>query len=469
VVIYPPGEQLDGDTMTEAYLEPGTMANSGPFDGLDSVDGADKVTEHLDGKGMGRKQVNYRLRDWLISRQRYWGAPIPIVHCEKCGLVPVPEKDLPVLLPPDEKVDFIPKGRSPLSSVPEFIKTQCPKCDGPAERDPDTMDTFVCSSWYYYRFTDAANNKEPFTREASDYWMPVDQYIGGVEHAILHLLYSRFITKFLYDIGRISVDEPFESLFTQGMVLRNGEIMSKSKGNTVEVGNFIKTQGADTGRIVILQDNPPEKDMEWSDKGVAGARGFLSRIFRLVTGNLDLIPLLEQDGFLNRDSMGDRASELYLKINQTIRKVTRDTESFHFNTAVAAVMELLNMMGRSQSAETADEKEVFGWGLRRLITMTAPFAPHLAEELYELTGGRGSIFRRPWLEYDPEAVTGDLVTVVVQVNGKLRAKLDVAPDSGEDLLKELALGHEKIAKFTAGKTVRKVIVVPGKLVNLVVN
>lgn len=464
VVIQPPGKGLDPETMAEAYVEPGVMDNSGIFDGLPSEQGKGAVTEHLAEKGLGRAAVSYRLRDWLISRQRYWGVPIPMVHCPRCGVVPVPYEDLPVLLP-TVGVSFTPRGKSPLASVPEFIQTDCPRCGGEAERDPDTMDTFVCSSWYYIRFCDARNDSAPFSKEAAARLMPVDQYIGGIEHAILHLLYSRFLTKVLYDIGLTDCDEPFTSLFAQGMVLKGGTVMSSSKGTGVEAGPFIREQGVDTARITILFAAPPERDFEWTDEGVSGAKRFLNRVYRLIDKHSDLAREAKAFGFdLAKLSGFDR--DIYRKTNQTIKKVTDDTEAFHFNTAVAAIMELVKELYKYE--EKGGSPEVLGFCLRRLTQLLAPFAPHLAEELWHLIGEEGSIFREGWASYDPNALEAEEIMVVVQVNGKVRARLLVPADIDEQSLKKKSLSDERIQKYTRGKKIERMILVPRKLINIVV-
>ncbi|MDN5347294.1 MAG: leucyl-tRNA synthetase [Clostridia bacterium] len=467
VVIQPPDKLLEPDTLTEAYVDNGIMVNSGPFDGLPSAEGKKKVIEYLEKNGWGRRKVNYRLRDWLISRQRYWGAPIPIVYCDHCGIVPVPEEDLPVVLP--ENVEFRPTGESPLKYCPDFVNTECPRCGRPARRETDTMDTFVCSSWYFLRFTSPKEADAPFKRARLDYWMNVDQYIGGVEHAILHLMYARFFTKALHDFGLVGVEEPFQNLLTQGMVIKDGSKMSKSKGNIVSPEEIIDRYGADTARLFILFAAPPERDLEWSDQGVEGCYRFLNRVWRLVynychkvrtfgTGNAQATPLSAAD------------KELKRVIHATIKKVTEDIEErFNFNTAISAIMEMVNAFYRYQD-EVPPEEQNLGLvkeGLSTLIILLAPFAPHIAEELWQGIGREGSVHLESWPVYDPEALVQEEVTVVVQINGKVRDRIQVAAGLSEAELKKEALSRDKIAALLAGQQVVKVIVVPDKLINVV--
>ncbi len=457
VVIRPEGSDLDPKKMEDAFVDYGIMINSGEFTGLDSEKGIKAVTEYLKEKNLGGNAVNYKIKDWLISRQRYWGAPIPIIYCEKCGIVPVPEKDLPVLLPEHIK-DYIPRGKSPLAAVSEFINTSCPECAGPAVRDPDTMDTFVCSSWYFLRYLDPKNGREFCSMENARKWLPIDQYIGGIEHATGHLIYFRFFTKVLYDAGYIPVDEPATNLFTQGMVLKAGEVMSKSKGNAVPVGPFVEKHGADVARLTILFAAPPERDMEWSDEGVTGAQRFVERVYRIVMENKNLL--------IKKPSMRPESptqKKLYIKINQTIARVSGDLENFKFNTAIAALWELLNELYQYKKRD-----EYFGYGLFALVNLLSPFAPHLADELWFRIGNEGSLMTQKWLDYDPDYLTEDHISIVLQVNGRVRGHIDIPRDTDEEKIKSLALADERVSRHTDNKQIKKVIYVPNKLINVVI-
>lgn len=457
VVINPPGMELSAEEMQEAYADDGVLVNSGTFSGMNNREAIKAITEFMEEKGLGKKAVNYKLRDWLISRQRYWGAPIPIVYCEKCGIVPVPEDELPVLLPDD--VEFNPKGTSPLLECEEFLNTTCPRCKGPAKRETDTMDTFMCSSWYYYRYTDPRNDEKPFDQEKLDYWMPVDQYIGGVEHAILHLMYSRFFNKVMRDAGLVHVDEPFTNLLTQGMVLKDGAKMSKSLGNIVSPEDIIEKYGADTARLFILFAAPPEKDLEWSDQGVEGCFRFLQRVWRLVE---ELMPMLNAP---SGDEKADR--EVRRLVHKTIKKVTDDIEGrFNFNTAISAIMEMVNGLNSSKGKPVSGK--VIREAVETLLLLLAPFAPHITEELWERLGHETSIHLMSWPVADEAAMAEEEVEVVVQVNGKVRTKILMPAEITEEVMKEAALKHEKISSLLEGKTVVKVITVPRKLVNIVV-
>ena len=457
VVINPPGAALDASSMNEAYEEPGIMVASAEFTGLDTASGIAAVSRMLAEKGLGGPSVNYRFKDWLISRQRYWGAPIPIIYCDRCGMVPVPEKDLPVELPKDIK-DFVPKGRSPLAALDSFMDTKCPSCGGKARRDPDTMDTFVCSSWYFLRYLDAHNDQTFCAREQADQWLPIDQYIGGgSEHATGHLIYFRFFTKVLFDAGYLSVDEPADNLFNLGMVLKDGEVMSKSKGNAVPVGRFVQDHGADVARLTILYAAPPEREMEWSDEGVTGAERFMHRLHRLVLDNR----AMAASGAPS--SVTPESEGLYIKINQTIARVTHDLESFKYNTAIAALWELLNALYVTERRDG-----VFAYGLRTAIDLLSPFAPHLADELWSLGGGQGSLLEHPWLEPDEKYTASRSRTIVIQVNGRVRSHVEVSGTLSENEIKERALKDERVCRHTAGKTIKKVVYVPDKLLNLVV-
>ncbi|MEO0129466.1 MAG: leucine--tRNA ligase [candidate division WOR-3 bacterium] len=457
IVIKPKDNEINPENMSDAFIDYGIMVNSGEFNGLTSEQGIQAVTEYLQKKGMGGKEINYKIKDWLISRQRYWGAPIPIVYCDKCGIVPVPEKELPVLLP-DNIRDYIPRGKSPLAAVDEFINTTCPECRRPAKRDPDTMDTFVCSSWYFLRYLDPRNDKEFCSMENARKWLPIDQYIGGIEHATGHLIYFRFFTKVLYDAGYIPVDEPATNLFTQGMVLRNGEVMSKSKGNAVPVGPFVEKYGADVARLTILFAAPPERDMEWSDEGVTGAQRFIDRVYRIVTENQKAVA---------KEACGSPQTEnqkkLLIKINQTIQRVTDDLESFKFNTAIAALWELLNDLYQYKERD-----KFFGYGLYVMINLLSPFAPHLADELWNQVGFKGSLLTEGWIGYDSRYISEDQITIVLQVNGKVRGHIAVPLNTNEEKIKSLALADERIKRHTDNKQIKKIIYVPGKLINVVI-
>lgn len=463
VVIQGPDSSSTSESMTEAYVGDGVMVNSAVFNGLSVEDGKKALIKYMEEKGWGKGTINFRLRDWLISRQRYWGAPIPLVHCPNCGLVPVPEKELPVILPVD--VEFKPTGESPLNYVESFYKTTCPCCQGEARRETDTMDTFVCSSWYFERFCDPHNSEMPFGEAAVDYWMPVDQYIGGVEHAILHLMYARFFTKFLYDIKLLKCPEPFTNLLTQGMVLKEGSKMSKTKGNVVSPEEIINTYGADTARLFILFASPPERDLEWSDQGVEGSYRFLNRVWRLVMEYADLIkdvPLTDQHGKID-----DEARQVYFKTHATIKKVTDDIqERFNFNTAVSAIMELTNTLNGYRE-NPAPNLSVVKEGIVNLLLLLSPFSPHITEEMWQVVGFTESIHLQKWPVYKPEALIQDELEIVVQISGRVRDRITVPADASEDELRKQALASDRIKPMLEGKTVQKVIVVPGKLVNIV--
>ncbi len=466
VVIQPEGVTLDPDAMTEAYEAEGLMVNSGPFSGMSNRRGITAVIKYLQERGLGEGRVNYRLRDWLISRQRYWGAPIPIVYCDKCGVVPVPDEDLPVMLPMD--VAFKPTGRSPLEDHADFVNTICPTCGGPARRETDTMDTFMCSSFYYYRYTSPRNEDNAWDLDKVRQWLPVDQYIGGVEHAILHLLYSRFITKVLCDLKLVDNDEPFTNLLTQGMVLKDGAKMSKSKGNVVSPEDIVAKYGADTARLFILFASPPERDLEWSDQGVEGCYRFLNRVWRLVAplGNI-----LAVGGTPDRTTnLVGVNKDMRRMTHLAIKKVTEDVGNrFNFNTAVSAIMELVNAMYQYREVPECDRNAgVLREAVEVLLLLLAPFAPHITEELWALTGHEGSIHARSWPEYDPEATIEDEITIVVQINGRVRDRILVPADIKPDVMRELVMQQEKVQELIGDQKVIKVIPVPGKLVNIVV-
>ena len=460
VVIQPKDVNFSPDKMEQAYEEPGIMVNSDRFDGLWSEKGIDEVTDHVEKIGLGRKKTNYKLRDWLISRQRYWGAPIPMVHCEKCGIVPVPEKDLPVLLPKGN-MDFLPKGRSPLEDVKSFRETTCPKCNGKAQRDPDTMDTFVCSSWYLFRYTDPKNDREPFSKEKATWWLPVDKYIGGAEHATGHLLYFRFFAKFLYDIGWLPVEEPATELFNHGMVLdHNGEVMSKSKGNAVSPIDLMNKNGVDVSRIAVYFAAPSEKEIVWTGEGTIGASRFLKRIYDLALRT----KIKELNRKFKLEDLSDDDKITYKKLHQTIKKVSEDIYILQFNTAIASMMEFLNQF-QSVDSETS---QIYAYCVEKLTQILAPFAPHLAEELWKNFGHKESVFKSQWPKYDKGAVLEEQVTVVVQVNGKLRATLEVPLNTEKEKIERMALESDKVKNFIKDKHIIKTIHVANKLINLVV-
>lgn len=437
------------------------MINSGQFDGMNKDEAFDKIIEKLEEMGKGNKKTNFRLRDWLISRQRYWGCPIPVIYCPDCGIVPIDEKDLPVLLPTD--VEFTGKGESPLASSKTFTECSCPKCGKPARREIDTMDTFVDSSWYYMRYADNMNSDRPFDTDVVNNWLPVDQYIGGVEHAILHLLYARWFTKAFKKLGWTSHDEPFKNLLTQGMVLMDGSKMSKSKGNTVSPVELVEKYGADTARLFILFAAPPERDLEWSEQGVEGCFKFLNRVYRLV-GELAPVAKLELEfGNLTKADKDMRA-----KTNNTLKKVTEDlNDKFGFNTAIAALMELINDLYKYKELEDRNDA-VIKEAIKAVVVILAPFAPHLGEELWLMIGKEASVFDIGWPDYDKSAIQLDEVEIIVQVNGKVRNKINAPVGIDQDVMKNLALNDEKIKEFIEGKNVVKVIAIPSKLVNIVV-
>ncbi len=464
VVIQPEGESLSVQNMPEAYVGEGKMINSGTFNGLDNLEGIKKITAYLEQQGLGSYQVTYRLRDWLISRQRYWGAPIPVVYCQKCGTVPVPESDLPVELPMEVELSG---NRVPsLAQYNSFVLTNCPTCGGEARRETDTMDTFICSSWYFLRYTSPDCNDAPFEREEANYWMPVDQYIGGIEHAVLHLLYARFFTKVLFDKKMINAEEPFSRLLAQGMVYKDGAKMSKSKGNVVTPDEIVKQYGADTGRLFILFASPPEKDLDWSDQGVEGCHRFLRRIWRLAAECLEQFAAGE-----GSTAVTAQETELERHVHASIKKVTSDIEErFNFNTAISAIMELVNATyAYRQAVKSAEQNHaVLRETLEKTVLLLAPFAPHMAEELWRQLGYISSVHKQFWPEYDPEKLLVEEVEVVVQINGKVRGRIIVPSECTDDDLIEKARENERIGELLAGKDVAKTIIVPGRLVNIVV-
>ena len=448
------------DNMEQAYDEDGYLVNSGEFDGLTSAEARQKITEKLEKMGIGEEKVNYRLRDWLISRQRYWGCPIPVVYCPTCGTVLVPDDELPVKLPED--VDFVTDATSPLETNKEFLYCRCPKCGGDAKRETDTMDTFIDSSWYFLRYCDPKNDKIPFDKEKCDYWMQVDQYIGGIEHAILHLLYARFFTKVLHDAGMVTASEPFENLLCQGMVLKDGGKMSKSVGNVVSPEEIVSQYGADTARLFILFAAPPEKDLEWSERGVEGSYRFLKRVWSIV-GTYHQLAL--HDNTLSKDELALRR-----KLHQTIAKVTEDLDGkFAFNTAISAIMELVNDMYKFAEAHKEINANLKTEVLRNLLILLAPFVPHIIEELWQtLHASEKSVHEASWPVVDSSALVVDTVEIAVQVNGKLRATMEVSVSLQNNELEEKAKQLPGVQKFIEGKTIVKCIVIPKRIVNIVV-
>jgi leucyl-tRNA synthetase len=507
VVIQNNDGSLDPAVMTEAWTGEGKNVDSGPISGMPNIEGVEKMTSYIEEKVYGKRTVNYRLKDWLISRQRYWGTPIPVVYCDRCGIVPVPEEDLPVILPED--VQFTAK-ENPLRANPSFLEARCPKCGGKAKRETDTMDTFIDSSWYFERYCSPKQGNSPFCSEDVDYWMNVDQYIGGIEHAILHLLYARFFTKFLRDIGLTKADEPFERLLTQGMVIKEtyycandgyiypkevsddnrcskcgGQVeigriekMSKSKKNVVDPDEIVKRYGADTVRMFILFASPPERDLEWSESGVEGAYRFLNRLYRLY-GEIDplereTVAKIEQfeKQLLSAKDFDGLAREILYVTSKTIRKVTEDIEKrFRLNTAISSIMEMVNSLfslDRKEIEKQEPARLSYLYGLKTVLVLLSPFVPHITEELWHSIGFGGFLIDEPWPGYNPDLAREEIITVVVQVNGKLRSRLEVPHSTEDETLERLALEDEKVKKYTTGKTVAKVIVVQGKLVNIVV-
>ncbi len=472
LVIQPKDKELKLEDMTDAYEEDGIMVNSGKFDGMTNIEAMSAVSDEIERIGAGKRRVNYRLRDWLISRQRYWGAPIPIIYCPNCGEVLVPEEDLPVLLPEDVKFDA--GAKSPLATSESFLHCKCPKCGADATRETDTMDTFLCSSWYFLRYTDPKNDKAPFAKEANAYWGPVDQYIGGIEHAILHLLYSRFFLKVLRDAGMVDYDEPFTNLLTQGMVIKDGAKMSKSLGNVVSPEEILEKYGADTARLFILFAAPPERELEWSDQGVEGSFRFINRVWRIIWHYRESVALGQyyegKNGAHYEEALlTEPDKELRRALNATIKKVTEDIEQrFNFNTAISSLMELVNAMYAYKDAG------VYTCGLvhetvKDLLLLLAPFVPHVAEELWHsVIDENSSVHDQSWPAYDESALKVDNVEIVLQINGKVRGRLVVPSEASKEELEKVALADERIKSLIGDGTVRKVIAVPGRLVNIVV-
>ena len=454
------------DCKDSAYTEAGVLVNSGEFNGMPNEEAKKAITEKAVREGFGEFKTQFRLRDWLISRQRYWGAPIPVVYCDKCGIVPVPDEQLPVLLPKD--VDFSVVGKSPITTSPTFAQTICPHCGAPARRETDTMDTFVCSSWYYLRYSDPKNADKPFDRETVNKWLPVDQYVGGIEHAILHLLYSRFFTKALRDLGLLDFDEPFKNLLTQGMVLKDGSKMSKSKGNTVDPDEIFENYGADTARLFILSDSPPARDFDWSDAGVEGCYKFLNRVWRLIATNANDISLDYKLEFPLSKANDDMVRNVHIAIKGITNDIAND---FQFNTVISKYRELTNAIydWRNAKGEMDDEdKAVLSFAVLSLIKLMSPVAVHLSEEAWAELGGKTSIHDEPWCEWDENLAKASSITLVVQINGKVKDKIEVDEALSQEELKAEAMASQKVKELTEGKEIVKVIVVPKKLVNIVV-
>ena len=462
LVVNNPQGTLSLDNMDNAYTEPGILMASGEFTGMDSEKAKSAIIDWIEEHHVGKRKVNYRLRDWLISRQRYWGAPIPVIYCPHCGEVLVPESELPVRLP--ENVEFKQGAVSPLAQSAEFVQCTCPKCGRPAKRETDTMDTFICSSWYYLRYTDAVNDQAPFAHDKVNYWAPVDQYIGGIEHAILHLLYSRFVTKVLRDAGELDFSEPFHNLLTQGMVIKDGSKMSKSKGNIVSPEEIINKYGADTARLFILFAAPVERDLEWSDQGVEGAFRFLNRVWRIIGHFMEEIKAAPEQ--YDVALMSKEEKELRCILHQTIKKVTDDiSDRFMFNTAISSIMELVNAFYGWQ------DKKISAGLLREIVVnllkLLAPFAPHITEELWHIAINQESVHKQPWPKYEAAAIVRDELEIVLQINGKVRDKIVVAAGLSREEMEKAALQQPRVQELTKGKNIIKVICVPEKLVNIV--
>ena len=463
-VVDPEDPSVDLYDLKEAFVAEGKMINSGQFDGLNNREAIPKMIEWLNEKGIGDKTVNFRLRDWLISRQRYWGTPIPMIWCDECGWVPEKEENLPVLLPTD--VEFTGKGESPITTSKSFIDTVCPCCGRPAKREVDTMDTFLDSSWYFLRYCDAHNEKLPFAKEKSDYWMNVDQYIGGVEHAILHLMYARFFQMFLYDLGMTSEEEPFRNLLTQGMVIKDGAKMSKSLGNVVSPAEIQAKYGSDTARLFILFAAPPEKELDWSDEGVEGSYRFLNRVYRLV---IEYIEEIRKDADVSGayEAKNDADKSLSFMLNSAIKKVTEDAGGrFNFNTAIASIMELVNEMYKYKNGEI--NLPLFNDAVETLLVLLNPFCPHVTEELWNLLGHEDRLYNKEWPSYDESALVKDEIEFILQINGKLKDRLRLPNDSQKEVVEEAARASERFAEATEGREVVKVIFVPNKIINFVV-
>lgn len=461
-VVDPGNPDIDVNNLKEAFVAEGTMINSGKFDGMNNREAIKKVIEWVEEEGIGKATVNYRLRDWLISRQRYWGTPIPMIHCEHCGWVPEKEENLPVLLPTD--IEFTGKGESPIATSKTFVDTVCPVCGAPAKREIDTMDTFLDSSWYFLRYCDPKNENEVFDKEKVKYWMNVDQYIGGVEHAILHLMYARFFQMALYDLGLVTDEEPFKNLLTQGMVNKDGKKMSKSLGNVVSPAEILEKYGADTARLFILFAAPPEKELDWSDAGVEGSFRFLNRVYRLV------YETVQKYGFKTTDFeiRNDNDKQLNYMANYAVKKVSDDAGGrFQFNTAISTIMEFVNELYRYKELPDVNEGLINAC-IEKLVLILSPFTPHVCEEMWEYLGHTGSLYNVGWPAYDESALVKDSVEIVIQINGKVKEKMNIASGLGRDELQKTVMESEAAVRAVDGRNVVKVIAVPDKLVNIVV-
>ncbi|HKV46710.1 MAG TPA: leucine--tRNA ligase [Candidatus Acidoferrales bacterium] len=460
---------LRADRMSEAFTEYGKLVDSGPYSGLSSEQAREKMTADAAAKEFGSGETTYRLKDWGISRQRYWGTPIPVVYCEKDGIVGVPDDQLPVRLPANVKLTG--QGQSPLASVPEFVNATCPKCGGPARRETDTMDTFVDSSWYFYRYTDPRNDRAPFDKEKAGYWFPIDQYVGGITHAILHLLYSRFFCKVMRDIGLVKHGEPIARLFTQGMVQKGGVAMSKSRGNVVGAIDMADKYGCDTGRMYTLFAAPPEKDLEWSEQGIEGSSRFLNRLYRLVEKHairLKNVPL-DFDAQVDMAKASEKEKLLVRRAQQTLKRVTNDFEArWHFNTSIALVMELVNALSAQEPLDQGMSPEILKAVFSLLVVMLSPITPHICAELWEMLGNQSGLVKQAWPAYREDLAREEQVEVIIQINGRVRGKMFVDAELGDDELTDRALGDERIKVLLDGKQVVKTIAVPKKLVNIVV-
>ena len=463
------GGPLQADEMKEAFTDYGRLVNSGPYSGLTSEAAIEKMTADAQAKGIGEPEITYRLKDWGISRQRYWGTPIPVIYCAQCGIVPVPDKDLPVRLP--DNVLLTGQGQSPLANVPSFVNVKCPKCGGPGRRETDTMDTFIDSSWYFFRYTDPHNDRAPFDPALARYWFPIDQYIGGIEHAILHLIYSRFFCKVMRDLGLVEIREPVRRLFSQGMVLKDGAKMSKSKGNVVGAIDMAEKYGCDTARMYTLFAAPPEKDLEWNEQGIEGCARFLHRVFRLIDRHAEALHGVSSAGS-QRSKVGaasEKEKILLRKAHQTLRRVSADFEErWHFNTSVALIMELVNELQDQEPLDKHARPEVLKQVLELLVIMLAPMAPHLAEELWEMLGHQEGLHAEQWPQFSAELAEEEKVEVVIQINGRVRGKICVDAGLPEEELAERAFADPKIEQLLRGARVVKRVVIPNKLVNVVV-
>jgi leucyl-tRNA synthetase len=459
-VIHPEGKMLKGDDMTEAYTEEGIMFDSAEFTGMNSKEGITKVIDKLEREGKGKRHITYKLRDWSVSRQRYWGVPIPIIYCDDCGTVPVPEEDLPVLLPLDKNIDIKPKGKAPLSQLDSYINTVCPKCGKPAKRDPETMDTFVCSSWYFLRFVNTKHEDKPFDKDELSKWMPVDVYVGGTEHVNGHMIYSRFVTKALKDLGYLTFDEPFYKVVHQGMITKDGAKMSKTKGNVVSPDDFVGQYGTDVFRLYIMFMTNFRDGGDWSDDGIAGVDRFMNRIWRQIKEEP-----VAASGSCTIDP------DINYRLNFTIKEVTRNLDDFYFNSAIARLMELFNDLNDYRKDEKRFNPVYYNEVIRVFIILLAPFTPHISEELWETIGEKETVFNQSWPKHDESALIKNTQIITVQVNGKVRSNIDAPVDISDEVVKELVMKDERTIQFTKDKTLVKMIIInskTGKMVNLVV-